>query len=333
MADSRLPLLSSLRSLSQNLSSRLNTSFLSLIRRSGHLKQARYRVFIYEYPVLDFPQPEAADHCHTFIPAPLTPLVTLWHDMPLSIGAWRCCCWRLLWMPAMWEAWKAGWQHCLSGDQSWALSHVRSRKLRIPRPQAAKPRRRRYQSGKVAISRPLYCFPSPLPPCLNIRYLLPKSPHHPGLNPPINSYLLNLTRTNISFPPKISTHPLQKRRNAQLKMAPKATRPWRFFPARPKPTSISSWAPISWRQTQSWDNSLDFFRPQSRLTFPAIISQTHHVKHAPSQWGNQKEVEFKLNSKYLQDTKDSFQPCTLILILANLFSNLKYFSRLSLSFS
>ena len=65
-------------------------------------------------------------------------------------------------------------------------------------------------------------------------------------------------------------------------------------PPRQKPTSISSWA-ICWRQTQSWDNSLDFFRPQSRFAFPALISQTHHMKHAPSKWGNQIEVGFKLN--------------------------------------
>ena len=100
----------------------------------------------------------------------------------------------------------------------------------------------------------------------------PRAPSSPGLNPPIKSYLTNLP------PTKISPRPLHKRGNAQLMIGHSSLQ---ISPPRQKPTSISSWA-ICWRQTQSWDNSLDFFRPQSRFAFPALISQTHHMKHAPS---------------------------------------------------
>ena len=102
------------------------------------------------------------------------PIVTLsflwlWHDTPLSIWAMT---------PVLATVLRGLDVRDLKGRMTAlplrrpdrALSHVR---WRIPKQSSR--RRRRYQSGKLAISRP-----PPLPqPCLSIRQLLPKSPSSP----------------------------------------------------------------------------------------------------------------------------------------------------------
>ena len=111
-----------------------------------------------------------------------------------------------------------------------ALSHVR---WRIPKQSSS--RRRRYQSGKLAISRP------PLKqPCLSIRQLLPKSPLiTQSLKPAIKSYLFNLTS------PSTSKFPLSAQKTKcttqigsinHQQAASKLSSPCKIFPSR----SISS---------------------------------------------------------------------------------------------
>ena len=126
-------------------------------------------------------------------------------------------------------------------------------------------------------------LPLPLPSLPHHPPPLAQEPSSPGLNPPIKSYLLNLTRTNISFLPKISPLPAQKTKCTAQDWCLKP--PCQFFAAEAKADvyliSAFSGNLLEARPTQSRDNSLDLFRPQSRTHLPTHYFTNSSCKTCP----------------------------------------------------
>ena len=185
------------------------------------------QVFIYLWiSGFGFPLPEAAHHCHTFIPAPLTPfwrsgmicLLPVGHDDPAAGDYFGCPRWceRLerpmtalpLWRPEL------SLESCpveetedsqAPSNQTQAAPIPKWQTCYFPPPSIT-------STSSLASRSATSC---------------PRAPSSPGLNPPIKSYLTNLPPTNISsplkFPPTLCTK--GEMHNSWL-----ATRPCRFPP-------------------------------------------------------------------------------------------------------